>query len=116
MKRAAEARRAKAKDEKNAQKKHRVAAAGSPLNPDLFQPETVAELKAKYKASSPFPHVVVPALCDPTRAKALEVEARNGLKADFKETDLFKVARARVCNIRWISLGHYCCDLTRGVC
>jgi hypothetical protein len=92
MKRAAEARRAKAKDEKKAKVEQRAATAGSPLNPALFHASTVASLKAEYGASFPFPHVVVSALCDPTRAKAIEVEARTGLKADFKETDLFKVA------------------------
>lgn len=88
------ARRSKAKDDKKAKVEQRAVAAGSPLNPALFAESTVAALKAEYGASFPFPHVVVPALCDPTRAQAIEVEARTGLKADFKETDLFKVARA----------------------
>jgi Rps23 Pro-64 3,4-dihydroxylase Tpa1-like proline 4-hydroxylase len=91
MKRARDARAKRAKEEKNAKKEAAKAAQGSPLNEDLFSPSKMAELKASYGASAPFPHLVVPNLCSAERARLIEVEARTGLKADFKETDLFKV-------------------------
>ena len=91
MKRAAEKRREAAKEEKRARKERAAAATGSPLNEDNFSPGRVAELKASYAASGPYPHVVVSGLCEDSRARAIEFEARTTLRGDFKETDLFKV-------------------------
>lgn len=91
MKRARDLRVQQAKEEKKARKAAAAAAAGSPLDEALFEPARVAALRAAYAAAAPFPHVVVEGLCDPARAKLVEQEARTSLRADFKETDLFKV-------------------------
>ena len=63
----------------------------SPLSSTLYSAERVSDLKARYDASSPFPHVELPGLCEDDRARAILDEALNGLRADYKETDLFKV-------------------------
>jgi prolyl 3-hydroxylase /prolyl 3,4-dihydroxylase len=64
---------------------------GSPLDPKLFSPEKIAKLKEAYKVSWPYPHVHVDQLCLIDRAKDIQEEAKTCLKADFKETDIFKV-------------------------
>ena len=90
MKRAHDAAK-KAKEEKKARKEALNAVPGSPLNEGLFTAETISALKAQYQSSSPYKHCVVSELCSHERALLIEREVRTGLKADFKETDLFKV-------------------------
>jgi hypothetical protein len=87
MKRARDKRLARAQ----AEKKAKAAPLGSPLRESLFAPESVAALRIAYAASAPYPHVSVPDLCDDARARAVFAEARSSLRADYKETDLFKV-------------------------
>jgi hypothetical protein len=97
MKRARDLARQRRKEEKKqAKKKQKADGAspppdGSPLDADIFSPARVAELRGRYQAAQPFPHVVIDGLCQDARARAIEHEARTGLRADFKETDLFKV-------------------------
>ena len=45
----------------------------------------------RYQEAQPYPHVVLSGLCEEARARALEEEAKTRLRADYKETDLFKV-------------------------
>ena len=72
-------------------KKKAASKPSSPLSADLFSAERVAGLKERYDGSSPFPHVELPDLCEEDRARAILQEAQTGLRADYKETDLFKV-------------------------
>ena len=48
-------------------------------------------LRRTYDAAKPFRHVVVRPLCDDELLKRARREAIDELKADYKETDLFKV-------------------------
>lgn len=50
----------------------------------MFEPEAVAARRAAYASAAPFPHVVIPGLCDEARARAVFAEAKTALRADYK--------------------------------
>ena len=104
MKRARDLARQRRKEEKKqAKKKQKADEAsepnslpnGSPLDADIFSPARVAELRGRYQVAQPFPHVVIDALCQDARARAIEHEARTGLRADFKRRTSSRSTRHR---------------------
>lgn len=64
---------------------------GSPLSEHIFERHVRDSLREEYSSSTPYQHLVIRNLCDDARARAVFAEARGSLRADFKETDLFKV-------------------------
>ncbi len=50
----------------------------------VFEPGAVAARRAAYASAAPFPHVVIPGLCDEARARAVFAEAKTALRADYK--------------------------------
>jgi len=61
---------------------------------DVLQPLSDAHIRAKqaeYKAATPYPHVVLAPFVDDATLKSARREAIHELRADYKETDLFKV-------------------------
>jgi len=61
------------------------------LHPTLFSEETIESLREQYVESVPYNHVVIKELCTDNVMRDVHEEAKNNLKANFKETDLFKV-------------------------
>ena len=64
---------------------------GGVLDPALFGDARCAALRRTYEAATPFPHVVVENLGLEAPMERARLEAIGELKADYKETDLFKV-------------------------
>jgi Rps23 Pro-64 3,4-dihydroxylase Tpa1-like proline 4-hydroxylase len=72
------------------------AAARAPAAP-IIRPSLLADaparaaLAADYAAAQPYPHCVIPAICDPARLLAVRDEIIDNVAATYKETDLFKM-------------------------
>jgi prolyl 3-hydroxylase /prolyl 3,4-dihydroxylase len=62
------------------------------LRPSLLaDPAERSNLAAAYAAGTPYPHCVIPDLCDPLKLRAVRDEIINNIEATYKETDLFKM-------------------------
>ena len=62
-----------------------------PLSKKLFSDASRKALKDMHDGASPYMHLIIDPLCEAERMAQVHVEAKNNLKANFKETDLFKV-------------------------
>ena len=74
-------------------KRQRAAAArlSSPLSPGVLSPAAQDAVRASYGAALPYQHAVIEPLCDAARMALVKDEITRNLRADFKETDLFKL-------------------------
>ena len=72
-----------------AKKRFRPSETESGINPEVF--ERCDGLREAYAAAAPFPHVVLEPVAVEESLRRARVEAITELKADYKETDLFKV-------------------------
>eukprot|EP01045_Picozoa_sp_COSAG04_P006455 COSAG04_NODE_317_length_16987_cov_33.718025_13_plen_611_part_00 len=64
-------------------------ALGSPLSPALLADG--GAVRERYHAAAPYQHAVLEPLCDVARMRLIKEEVTRHLRADFKETDLFKL-------------------------
>jgi len=64
---------------------------GSPVNGSLLTRDSTKSLRASHDESGPYKHIVLDQLCTDERMRKIHNEITNNMKADFKETDLFKV-------------------------
>ena len=62
----------------------------SPLDPAIFSPTRVAELRASFAAARPYAHAVIRGVMRPDEAAAVHEEIGR-LHGNLKETDLFRV-------------------------
>ena len=63
----------------------------SPLNQSLFTSENISKLREEHATSGPYTHTVIENLCEESRMRLIHDEMTHNMKANFKETDLFKV-------------------------
>eukprot|EP01039_Chlorochromonas_danica_P008261 gene8261-9110_t len=64
----------------------------SVLAPGIFgNPEKTFELFERYRTSGPYPHANIENICEHDFMRAVHEELVGNMKANFKETDLFKV-------------------------
>ena len=63
----------------------------SPLIEGLISQSSLSHLKQQHDSSRPYTHVILHPLCEANRMIEIHDEAKNNMKATFKETDLFKV-------------------------
>lgn len=63
----------------------------SSLEAVLRENEEVAKLNQEYATNAPYSHIVLEPLCKPSFMADVHRELTENIKADFKETDLFKV-------------------------
>mmetsp|Transcript_16073 Transcript_16073/g.27132 ORF Transcript_16073/g.27132 Transcript_16073/m.27132 type:complete len:423 (+) Transcript_16073:82-1350(+) len=63
----------------------------SPLNEELFSEQSIQELRDEHNASGPYKHLVLKSICKDDQMRKIHDEVVLNMKADFKETDLFKV-------------------------
>ena len=78
-------------DGQGARKKAKIAKDAYTLSPLSFSNEKRDQLHAAFASAQPFPHLALSHLCDEGFLKSVREEVINGLKADYKETDIFKV-------------------------
>lgn len=80
-------------DDVGARKKARVSQTShlAPLAPLSFSKEKCQQLHADFAAAEPFPHLAVSDLCDDGFLRSVRAQIISELKADYKETDIFKV-------------------------
>jgi Rps23 Pro-64 3,4-dihydroxylase Tpa1-like proline 4-hydroxylase len=64
---------------------------GSPLSDGLLAPAAQDAVRERYASALPYCHSVIEPLCDPERMALVKEEITRNLRADFKETDLFKL-------------------------
>jgi len=57
----------------------------------LADPSSRQALSASYRAASPYPHCVIPNICNPDVLRCVREEIINNIEATYKETDLFKM-------------------------
>ena len=76
-----------------ARKKLRVGDAPQPipLAPLSYSAEERKTLRSSFATAKPFPHLTVSDLCDDAFLRTVRDEVIAHLKADYKETDIFKV-------------------------
>ncbi|GMH35924.1 hypothetical protein BSKO_03792 [Bryopsis sp. KO-2023] len=65
--------------------------AGSAWAADLFGEASVKDLRERFHNAEPYKHVAIDGVCDDAKMKVVREQLISGLKADFKETDIFKV-------------------------
>ncbi|KAJ1449292.1 Oxoglutarate and iron-dependent oxygenase degradation C-term-domain-containing protein [Pelagophyceae sp. CCMP2097] len=65
--------------------------AGGMVLPAVFDEANVAQLKQSYLAATPYAHVVIKPLADEALLERARREAIEGLRCEYKETDLFKL-------------------------
>jgi hypothetical protein len=58
--------------------------------------EDVEAVRASYESKSPFPHVVLHAICKPEVLRGAREEIIANFQATYKETDLFKMLQSMV--------------------
>ena len=63
----------------------------SPVNGNLLTSDSTKTLRASHDKSGPYKHIVLDQLCTDERMRKIHHEITINMKADFKETDLFKV-------------------------
>ena len=63
----------------------------SPVNSNLLSKDKTKSLRKAHDESGPYKHIVLDQLCTDERMRKIHHEVTNNMKADFKETDLFKV-------------------------
>lgn len=63
----------------------------SPINPLLLAKDSVKALRKSHDISDPYRHIVLKDVCTDERMRKIHEEITNNMKANFKETDLFKV-------------------------
>lgn len=63
----------------------------SPLSDAVLSPATQEAVRNRYAAAQPYSHAVIEQLCCPSRMAQIKQEITRNLRADFKETDLFKL-------------------------
>jgi Rps23 Pro-64 3,4-dihydroxylase Tpa1-like proline 4-hydroxylase len=69
-----------------------MAGEGEIIRPSLLaDPSSRQELAASYKAAGPYPHCVIPEICNPDMLRRVREEIINNIEATYKETDLFKM-------------------------
>lgn len=68
-----------------------MAATLAPISAELLSPPARAAAKHGYETAQPYPHASLEPLCDATFMGRVKEEITRNLRADFKETDLFKL-------------------------
>ena len=63
----------------------------SPLSEGLLLPSAQDVVRERYTAAHPYSYAVIERLCDAERMALIKQEITRNLRADFKETDLFKL-------------------------
>lgn len=63
----------------------------SPLSEGLLSPSAQDAVRERYATAQPYSYAVIERLCDAERMAAIKQEITRNLRADFKETDLFKL-------------------------
>ena len=63
----------------------------SPLNTKWFNKDQSSKIRKEHDASGPYKHTVLEELCQDDRMRKIHDELTHNMKANFKETDLFKV-------------------------
>lgn len=61
------------------------------IRPSLLSDESRRSLKNAYTASTPYPHCVIPDICNPDLLRRVRDEIIENVEATYKETDLFKM-------------------------
>ena len=76
---------------KDQQRKKQKVEFDSPLSSTWFDSKTAKSLRTAHDESIPYRHVVLEDLCTDERVRNIHNEITVNMKANFKETDLFKV-------------------------
>ena len=61
------------------------------LSPEFLNKEFQQSMRSSFLANTPFPHVVMKNVYDAAALRRVREEIIQYLKADYKETDIFKV-------------------------
>ncbi|KAK2080949.1 hypothetical protein QBZ16_000803 [Prototheca wickerhamii] len=77
--------------ERESKKQKTEDATRNPLRADVTSDASREALAAAYRAGKPYPHCVIPDLCDPALLTAVREELIENVEATYKETDLFNM-------------------------